>query len=266
MQSSILKTAIVGLCIVCIALPSAFADTIFNTLDVQGRKQGFWKKRYPNGKVAYTAFFVNNYVRGDLVRFHDNGKKMAVIHYFDGEQPAFAKLFSTTGALVAEGRYIKDGVKFGIWKYFKDGKASLQENYDSVGKMDGEQVSFYPTGKVFERKRFSHGLQTGLYEQIDLNGQPVVEMMYKDGKRNGKVRYYYSNNQIRIDGQYADNVRTGEWTFYDNRGKVERCAVYVDGVASDQDKIDAYQTEYLERMEKDKGRYKEPEDRFKDDY
>jgi antitoxin component YwqK of YwqJK toxin-antitoxin module len=238
----------------------ATADTIFNNVDRQGRKQGFWRKHHPNGKVAYNAFFVNNYVRGDLVRYHDNGKKMAVIQYFDGTQPAYAKLYSPEGALIAEGIYIQNGVKFKTWKYFLEGKMTIQENYDSIGRRHGEQLNFYPNGKIFERRTFMHGLQVGLYQQIGENEQPILEMMYKDGKANGKARYYYNSNQIRIDGQYADGVRDGEWTFYDIHGHLERRATYVNGVASDQDKIDEYQSVFLKQMEQDKGRYEEPED------
>jgi antitoxin component YwqK of YwqJK toxin-antitoxin module len=244
-------------------LQIATADTIFNNTDALGRRQGFWRKHHPNGKIAYNAFFVNNYVRGDLVRYHENGKKMAVIHYYDGNEPALAKLYSTEGALAAQGKYIANGVKFETWKYYNNGKLAMQENYDSIGKRNGEQLIFYPSGKVFERYRFVHGLQEGLYQQMNENGQPIVEMMYRNGKINGKARYYYNNNQIRMDGQYEDGIRTGEWTFYDSHGRLERRAAYIDGVASDQDKIDAYQSEYLKQMEQNRGRYEEPEDMAK---
>jgi antitoxin component YwqK of YwqJK toxin-antitoxin module len=237
----------------------AAADTIFNSMDAQGRKQGFWRKHHSNGKIAYNAFFVNNYVRGDLVRYHENGKKMAVIQYFDGMQPAYAKLYSTEGKLIAEGRYIAEGIKFNTWKYYSDGKLSMQETYDSIGKHNGEEIYFYPSGKIFERRHFQNGLQTGLFQQLFENGQPILEMMYRSGKPHGKMRYYYSSNQIRIDGQYENGIRTGEWVFYDMRGKIERRTTYVDGVASDQDEIDQKQAESLRQMEQYKGVYEEPE-------
>ena len=43
-------------------------DTIFNQTDQNKLKQGFWKKSYPNGKVAYRGFFKDDKPRGVFKR------------------------------------------------------------------------------------------------------------------------------------------------------------------------------------------------------
>lgn len=235
------------------------ADTVYNQVDGNSLKQGYWQKRYPNGQLAYRAFFVDDRPRGLLVRYYENGAKMALIDYFDGGDTSFAQLFSAENKLIAKGRYLNEKKKHGLWEYYKDGRLTMSESY-SNGLPDGLSLLYYPSGKVFERKRFRQGKQEGLYEQLLEQGNPVFEAMFSAGMRNGGVRYYYPNNRIRIDGCYADNVRTGEWTFYAPDGAVTRKTTYVQGVASDKDAIDKENSDLLKSMEANKGQFVEPDE------
>jgi antitoxin component YwqK of YwqJK toxin-antitoxin module len=239
------------------------ADTVYNQLDGSNRKQGYWQKSYPNGQRAYRAFFVDDKPRGLLVRYHENGAKMALIDYFDGGDTSFAQLFSTAGTLIARGRYLNEKKKHGLWEYYKDGKLTMSENY-SHGLLNGLSTLYYPSGKPFERKWFKNGQQEGLYEQLLEQGNPVFEAMFSGGVRNGSVRYYYITNRIRIEGRYTDNVRTGEWTFYAPDGAVERKVTYVQGVASDKDAIDKENSDLLKIMEANKGQFVEPDAMFEE--
>ncbi|MDR2938227.1 MAG: hypothetical protein LBU92_04725 [Prevotellaceae bacterium] len=236
----------------------AQTDTVFNQLDNSGLKQGHWQKKYPNGKLAYRAFFVDDRPLGLLVRYHENGQKMAVIDYFDNGT-AFAQLFSPQGALIAEGNYRGKNTKQGAWKYYRDEQLVMTESYEN-GLLQGVQELYYPNGKVYERKHFKDGKEDGIYEQIDVRGLPVFEMMYKAGVQSGLARYYYNNNQIRIEGRYENGVRTGEWIFYEPNGKVERKTTYTNGVAADKDEIDKKNSDYLKQMEAQRGQFVEPEE------
>ena len=241
---------------------AAQTDTVFNQLDGKGLKQGYWQKRYPNGKVAYRAHFVDDKPLGLLVRYHENGQKLAVIDYFD-DGTAFAQLFSPQGALIAEGYYRGENTKHGAWKYYR-GKALVMDEQYEQGRLHGASHLYYPDGQVYERKRFKNGKLEGIYEQIDVRGQTVFELMYADGLQNGGVRYYYDNNQIRIEGQHKDGVRVGEWTFYEPNGKVERKTTYTNGVAADKDEVDKKNSDYLKQMEAQRGQFIEPEDMMKE--
>lgn len=235
------------------------ADTVYNQVDGNNLKQGYWQKRYPNGQPAYRAFFVDDKPRGLLVRYHENGAKMALIDYFDGGDTSFAQLFSTAGKLIARGRYLNGKKKHGLWEYYKGGRLTMSESY-SNGLPDGLSLLYYPSGKVFERKRFKNGRQEGLYEQLLEQGNPVFEAMFSGGMRNGGVRYYYPTNRIRIEGRYTDNVRTGEWTFYAPDGAVTRKTTYVQGVAADKDSVDRENSDLLKSMEANRGLLVEPDE------
>ncbi|MDR1021717.1 MAG: toxin-antitoxin system YwqK family antitoxin [Prevotellaceae bacterium] len=249
-------------------LPSATAtaqapDTVYNQVDEHGLKQGYWQKKYPNGQIAYRTLFVDDKPRGLLVRYHENGKRMALIDYFDGGNISLAQFFSSNGALIAEGRYLNEKKKQGLWKYYKNDKLAMAENYEN-GLLEGTSSSYYPNGKIFERKRFKNGQQEGVYEQLDEQGHLMSEAMFARGLRNGGIRYYYTNNRIRIEGQYTDNVRTGEWTFYSPTGAVERKTTYVQGFAADRDSIDKKNSDLLKSMEANKGLFVDPEDMFEE--
>ncbi len=251
---------LLALCLCCAA--ALAQDTIFNRVDAAGMKQGHWRKKYPNGKVAYKVFFVDDRPQGAMVRFHENGAKMAVIDYRD-DGTAFAQLFSDKGALMAEGFYVGENTKHGLWKYYRSGKLVMDETYE-MGKLHGASQVYYPDGKVYERKRFAGGLQEGVYERIDIRGQLVFEVMFAGGRQNGKARYYYDSGQIYIEGRYENGLRTGEWMFYEANGKVERKTTYTNGVAADQDEVDKKNSDYLKQMESQRGEFVEPEEMIKE--
>ncbi|GHT14494.1 hypothetical protein AGMMS4956_12400 [Bacteroidia bacterium] len=240
----------------------AKTDTIYgNEVNSLGLKQGYWKKLYPNGNVAYKTYFVNNQPAGTMYRYYEDGKPMAIIEYTGNSQkPAAVQLFNTAGSLVATGFYINERQKQGLWQYFDKGLLTLQETYNDNEQLNGEQLHYYPQSEqLYERRRFANGVPTGLYEQWDEQGRMQFEMMYKDGIQEGGVRYYYPNNQIRIEGQYQNNLRAGKWTFYDIHGKILRSVEYTNGVAADQEAIDQMKSDELKRLEQNKGLYEEPE-------
>jgi len=241
---------------------AAQADTVFNQLDAKGLKQGYWQKRYPNGKLAYRALFVDDKPQGLLVRYHENGQRLAVIDYFD-DGTAFAQLFSPQGALIAEGYYRGENAKHGEWRYHRSGKLVMDETYAN-GQRHGAAHLYYPDGQVYERRRYKNGKLDGVYEQVDVRGQTVFELTYVDGVQSGAVRYYYDSGQLRIEGQSRDGVRVGEWTFYEPSGRVERKTTYANGVAADRDEVDKKNSDYLKQMEAQRGQFAEPDDMVKE--
>jgi antitoxin component YwqK of YwqJK toxin-antitoxin module len=253
---------LLGFLFVVLSAQAQVVDTVFNQVDGKGLKQGYWQKYYPNGVLAYKAFFKDDKPLGLLIRYHENGIRMAVIDYFD-DGSSFAQFFTPANELVSEGHYVSEGKKKRVWKYYKDGRLVMEEGYAN-GLLDGEQIVYYPNGKVYEKKRFKNGEENGIFERIDVRGQHVFEVMYKDGLQDGKIRYYYDNNQTRIEGNYVNGVREGEWIFYDEKGKVERKTTYTNGVASDQDEIDKRHSDELMKLEQNKGKFVEPMDLLRD--
>jgi antitoxin component YwqK of YwqJK toxin-antitoxin module len=240
----------------------AQSDTVLNQVDKKGLMQGYWQKKYPNGQLAYRAFFVDDNPRGLLVRYHENGARMAVVDYFDDGKKAFAQLFAPTGKRLAEGYYVGISKRDGAWKIYGKNDSLLKvERYEN-GLLNGLSTLYYPSGAVCVRHHFKDGKLHGLYEQLDEQGNLSFELMFANGVQHGGARYYYTSNQTRIAGHYDNGLRSGEWTFYKPNGSVERRTTFTNGVAADQAEIDKKNSDLIKEMEAHKGEFQEPNDRL----
>ena len=56
-------------------------DTIFNQTDAKGLKQGFWKVKYDNGSINYTAFFKNGKPVGLMKRYFEDQSLKAEMNF-----------------------------------------------------------------------------------------------------------------------------------------------------------------------------------------
>ena len=93
-------------------------DSLVNYTDINGNKQGFWKKTYKNGRLAYTANFVNDKLIGEYKRFYSVTSKPMLEIIYDKEQSGMAKLFWDTGKLMAFGKYINKNIKDSVWNFY----------------------------------------------------------------------------------------------------------------------------------------------------
>ena len=55
------------------------SDTVFNQTDKQGHKQGYWKVKYDNGPLKYSAFFKDDKPLGLMKRYFEDGTLKAVM-------------------------------------------------------------------------------------------------------------------------------------------------------------------------------------------
>src|ERR1035437_3386097 len=119
-------------------------DTIFNQTDKQGLKQGFWKVKYPNGLVKYSAYFKNDKPAGLMKRYFEDGTIKAVMVFDATGIKAKTKLYYQDGPLAAEGNYV-NSLKDSTWNYYSYYTKTLsnRENYVK-GKKNGLSVSYYP--------------------------------------------------------------------------------------------------------------------------
>ena len=59
-------------------------DSLINYSDINGFKQGLWKKTYEDGTLKFEAYFVDDKPVGDLKRYDKNGNVFAHLIY-DGK-------------------------------------------------------------------------------------------------------------------------------------------------------------------------------------
>jgi len=63
-------------------------------------------------------------------------------------------------------------------------------------------------------------MQDGLTKTFRDDGSPLAETTYKEGRRDGPFRDYWSNGQLACEGKYIEDVQEGEWRFYNEDGSL----------------------------------------------
>ncbi|MBN4072823.1 hypothetical protein JYT74_02160 [Crocinitomix catalasitica] len=202
-----------------------------NQKDSQGRKQGVWKKPYPQNTVfKYIGQFKDDKPHGKFVYYYESGSVEAVIHFKQGT--AKSKMYHESGYMMARGNY-SNQKKDSTWIFYDDrGIVSYQEDYMG-GKLHGQRVVYFePVDGQYLVMKFSHwknGLQHGDYKKYHLNKKLAEEGKWVDGNRDGMVKYYYpSGKQSRIE-RYQFGVRHGYWIFFNPTGVQEGYHLYWHG-------------------------------------
>ncbi len=64
----------------------------------------------------------------------------------------------------------------------------------------------------------------------DTNGLKAMEVIYKNGGRNGSVKVYHVNGNLFIDGNYKNDQRDGKWMFYTEENILKFIENYKNGM------------------------------------
>ncbi len=255
-------------------------DTVFNQTDEQGRKQGYWKKVYPNGNTAYRVFFKDNKPIGEYRRYHQNGQLSAFLVYDKKGEHAPAKMYDNRGRLIAEGWYYKNK-KDSAWKYYSynknlayaeaeqkdlrvvnkpDLRFLVSEEFYDKGIKQGHWKEYFPSGQVSKETQWKNDKKHGVEREYFPNGKKKTQCIYKNGKRHGIYYVFYDNGRIDIQGYYENNYRHGTWTFYDKYGKKIKETIYYIGEAKNKDELEEQEMQELQEWQQNQDKLRDPED------
>jgi len=245
--------------IACLQTISDKSDTVFNKVDDNGLKQGFWKKYYPNGKINYSGFFKDNKPVGTLKRYYESGNLKAIMNFDSTGTYAYAKLYYDDGQLAAEGCYY-NSLKDSLWRYYSyyEGSVISDEIFEK-GIKNGISHKYYPNGNITESEEWRNNIRSGLWEQYYEDGSLRLKGSYSDGKLTGDYIVYYPDGSIQIKGNYLEGKRHGKWLFYDEQKNLNLEINFVHGKAENEEALTRKQQEYFQNMDKNIGRFKDPE-------
>ncbi len=207
--------------IVCaLALVNVFAinaQTEFNKLDANGKKDGLWKGIYEVSKrPRYEGTFSHGKETG-IFKFFDDTKKGDVVATRDfsaNDGTAYTIFYDQKKNKVSEGKVIGKNYE-GEWKYYH--KASnvvmTTENYKN-GKLEGPRAIFYPNAKVAEKMTYLNGQKEGVYEKYGQNGIILEKSTYKNNEYNGDAVFYDSDGVVASEGKFFKGKKAGMWKFY----------------------------------------------------
>jgi antitoxin component YwqK of YwqJK toxin-antitoxin module len=230
-----------------------------NKLDQQGKKQGHWIKRYPEGGIMYNGIFSNDHPVGEFKRYFEDNTLKSVLNYSPDGKEASAIIYHSNGNPASSGKYINQ-LKEGKWKFFSEftkGYLVSEETYAGNLK-NGLSVKYYPDSTIAERSSFLNDTLQGEFTQYYPAGAVCLKSNYKNGRVNGKYEVWFGDGQLEFSGQYKDDVREGIWYIYKKDGTIKYKIEYKAGVTKD-NQMDIDESDFLDLLDKNKGKIPDPE-------
>jgi len=230
-----------------------------NVTDQNGLKQGHWIKKNPDGHIAYDGWFTDNKPKGTFKRFYQSDTIQSLLIYNSDGTRAAASFFHPNGFVASKGNYINQQ-REGKWQFysaFTNGYLICEEEY-SGNKKNGPSVKYYPNQSLSEKLSYINNVKNGVWTQFYPNGRACLKANYTGGKLEGKFEILYDNGKPEFTGQYKNDSRDGTWFRYDRNGSLKNKINYVAGRATNPE-LYTEETEYLDRLEKNKGKIADPE-------
>ena len=124
---SIIRTGYIFLILILMPMKGFSAappDTIWNQSDQWGRKQGYWRKYYPNGELLYMGFFLDDAPLGRMQRFYEDGEIKGELNFTGEAETAYATMYFRNGQRGATGKYTGQK-RDSVWNYYSYYTGSL---------------------------------------------------------------------------------------------------------------------------------------------
>ena len=258
-----MKTTLISLflplALLCMPLVNAAGqeDTLWNQADELGRKQGYWKKEYPEGGLIYKGFFRDDRPVGMMHRFFENGSRQADLQYSLDGSAAHATLYYRNGKLAATGNYL-NRQKDSIWSYYSFYTSTLacQESYHR-GKKNGASLRYYPQGTVSEILYWTDDMKHGPWKQFYEDSTLRMTSSYHMDKLHGEYRVWTPLKISRIEGRYKMGKMDGDWYFYNNEGVLDKKLEYSDGKLLNREAFEEWAKKYMDEVEENLGKIPE---------
>jgi antitoxin component YwqK of YwqJK toxin-antitoxin module len=234
-------------------------DTRINTTDTQGKKQGHWIKKYPDGTIMYEGFFKNDHPVGEFKRYYEDHTLKSVLVYEDDGKKAIAILYHPNGFISSKGTYI-DQLKEGKWQFysvFTNGH-KVSEEYYTGNIRNGLSLKFYQDSTLEEKLTYLNDIKQGEWMQYYPSGAVLLKTNYSDGKLNGKFEVWFENGTPEYSGQYKNDSKDGPWTIFNENGTIKYKLEYLSGVTKDH-RMENDGSSFLDSLENNKGKIADPE-------
>lgn len=234
-------------------------DTTWNQIDNQGKKQGWWKKSYPDGTLMYKGFFVNDIPQGIFKRYFETGGIKAIMNYHPDGINVYTWLFYMNGEPAAEGKYCNIQ-KDSIWHYYSYYSKTLTytETY-LKGQKNGLSTKYYTNGQVAELLDWKADMKHGDWFQFYEDSTLRLSSHYNNNELDGHYKIYNVYGKLVLDGQYVNNEPDGAWYYYDDDGQLKYELLYENGKVLNNEVLEQEALKFMEELEKNMGTIPEPD-------
>lgn len=175
-----------------------------------GKREGVWKKYYPNGTLSIQAHYTNNLADSTWQYFYNNGALKAELHFNKNQLSGVAKAYYASGLPSAQIDFINDTSYKSVNFYYPNGEVAL--HYESTVQDDDlyELYSkYYDNQLLFWYAQYKNKKLHGKTEQYHLSSLPWQSFEYQ----NGKLVHAH-------EGQSADGVHQKKGTLNNGTGSL----------------------------------------------
>ncbi|MGL4403102.1 MAG: toxin-antitoxin system YwqK family antitoxin [Fusobacteriaceae bacterium] len=94
------------------------------------------------------------------------------------------------------------------------------------GKINGEQITYYPNAKVRSIVYYKNNRITGI-EWYNQDGKKIYKDIFKNG--NGSWKSFFDKGNVHEEGEYINHARHGVWRMYNEKGQLTETRTYRNG-------------------------------------
>lgn len=192
----------------------SLAQDRINQLNSRGERHGLWEKRYENGNLRYTGNFQNGQEVGEFKYYTENNPKYpSIVMRFDNRDIVTVSFYSDAGVLESTGT-MQERRRIGKWVYYgKDGTTVISVEHYKNGELNGDVITYYPSGQPTEMYPYKEGKIHGVVKRYTDEGILLDEVRYEKGKRNGLAKYFNTKGELLYSGFYENDLKVGNWEY-----------------------------------------------------
>lgn len=191
----------------------------YNTYDSKGKRHGKWQKKYDNSdQIRYEGTFNHGKEIGDFKFYKpSSGDSPTAVKTFSKDNDTVkVKYFTQKGKVISQGQMI-DKERIGLWEYFHNSsKEIMMTEHYRLGKLDGEQRTYFENGQLTENTSYVNGKRQGKRLIYSEKGVVIKEFIYENDQLHGTTKYYDTDGNLIIEGKYKRDRKNGIWNYYTN--------------------------------------------------
>ncbi len=218
---------------------------------VDSRKDGLWRRYWPNGKLRSEVTFDSGKPMGEYKLFYENGKLEEHSNWINSKNIGEFKRYYTNGNQQQHFLFADNGKRNGTQKYFhENGKLAMEVNIEN-GFEAGLMRRYNPDGTLAEERTFDNGnvKQGSSKKYKEVVPKPAVKDDYDASigveatkpttdkankalgfKPNGFNTLYDRNGALTQTGEFVEGrLYDGKWYRYNSDGLLIRVEIYKGG-------------------------------------
>jgi antitoxin component YwqK of YwqJK toxin-antitoxin module len=212
------------------------------------RKEGLWKKFYPNGILKSEITYSMDRPNGPYAVYYESGNLEEKGTWTRNKNTGEFKRFYANGNSQQEFFFSDKGIRNGVQRYFHENGGKALEVTIVEGKEEGRMRRWDENGKLVEEKDMKGGIlvegSLKRYDNRDKENVPietdVVQVQSKpvQDKTNAADKFrpdgynvlYDGNNQVTQVGEFkSGRLWNGKWHRYGSDGILKRVEIYKNG-------------------------------------